>query len=172
MEYKMRYRVALSLGGNIGNVHSAFSEAITKLAANGLENIVISANYTTSPVDCRSDAPDFVNAALTGDWMGTDDELLKLCKKLEFEAGRPKVYKRNSDRTLDIDIILFGDQIIQKPHLIIPHKEMGKRLFVLVPLNEIAPDMKHPKFKKTISKLLSEIENDKEYEKIMGGKEK
>lgn len=168
----MKNKVALALGGNIGNVKKNFSEAIAKLEANGVEDIKYSSNYTTTPVECRLGAPDFVNAALTGYWSGSPDELFQLCKKLEAEAGRPKNYERNSDRPLDVDIILFGEQLVTEAHLVIPHKEMHNRLFVLIPLCEVAPEMVHPSLNKTVLELLKEIDNDEEYKKIMRGKGK
>ena len=137
-------KVALALGGNQGDVPQHFSDAIAKLERNGLSNISCSSCYVTSPVDCQEGAPDFVNGALTGEWDGAPDELLALCKRLEREAGRPEEYERNSDRPLDLDIVLFGDEAYTSERLTIPHKEMDKRLFVLEPLAEVAPDMLHP----------------------------
>jgi len=151
-------KVALALGGNQGDVALHFSGAIAKLELNGLSNISCSSYYVTKPVDCREGAPDFVNAALTGEWGGGPEELLTLCKRLEREAGRPVEYTRNSDRPLDVDIILFGAEIYSSEHLTIPHKEMHKRLFVLEPLAEVAAGMLHPVLDSTVAELCHEAQ--------------
>jgi 2-amino-4-hydroxy-6-hydroxymethyldihydropteridine diphosphokinase len=162
--------IALALGGNQGDVSAHFSDAICKLEKSGLQNICTSSCYVTTPVGCKEDAPDFVNAALTGEWNGTPAELLALCKRLEAEAGRPSEYERNSDRPLDLDIILFGEQTYQLDNLTVPHIDMENRLFVLIPLAEVAPNMTHPVLNKSVKELLTSIDDPEEFTKIMSGK--
>ena len=148
-------RVALSLGGNLGDVASAFDTAIDALKAVGLCEIRRSSILQTEPVDCEPDTPDFLNMAITGLWSGTPDELLVICKRLEVEAGRPAKHARNASRPLDLDIILFGDLVLELPHLEIPHPELKNRLFVLEPMVEIAPDWVLPQSDTTLKELLS-----------------
>ena len=166
----MSTRIILALGGNLGDVPQTFAQAIQKLQRNGLTNITPSSCYTTAPIDCDENAPDFVNAALSGDWNDTPEKLLTLCKQLESEAGRPSQYKRNADRPLDIDIIFFGEEIVTSENLVIPHKEAHNRLFVMVPVAEIAPDFIHPLKKKTASELLVPLKTDSEYAEIISNK--
>jgi len=141
---KKSTKIALSLGGNLGDVSAAFDVAVDALAKAGLCEIRRSSIYVTAPVDCAPGTPDFFNAALVGEWSGTSEELLCVCKKLEEKAGRPAKHARNASRTLDLDIILFGDQIINTSTLNIPHPELQNRFFVLDPLVEIAPNWKCP----------------------------
>jgi len=162
--------IVLSLGGNLGDVPQTFANAVKKLHQHGVRDICTSSCYTTSPVDCADEAPDFVNAALSGTWGGTAEELLKVCKLLESEAGRPDQYARNADRPLDIDIILFGDTILKTVFLTIPHKEAFNRLFVLVPVAEIAGKLKHPIHQTTFSEQLKLLKENPEYNKILKGR--
>ena len=150
---KKPVRIALSLGGNLGDVAASFDVAVDTLGQSGLCEICRSSLYVTRPVDCVPGTPDFLNAALTGYWEGTPEELLYLCKKLEEESGRPLKHARNASRTLDLDIILFGDRIVETPALTIPHPELKNRLFVLDPLVEIAPEWRCPGTDFTLSEL-------------------
>ena len=150
-------RVALSLGGNLGDVASAFDSAIDALDAAGLCEIRRSSILQTEPVDCEPGTPDFLNMAITGLWSGTPEELLVICKELEVKAGRPAEHARNASRPLDLDIILFGDLVLKLPHLEIPHPELKKRLFVLEPMVEIAPDWIFPQSDTTLKELLLKL---------------
>ena len=150
-------KIALSLGGNIGDVRTAFDSAVTALSEAGLSEIRRSSIYTTTPVDCAPGTPDFLNAALVGNWGGTPEELFILCKKLETMAGRPAKHARNASRTLDLDIILFGNRVIDLPHLTIPHPELQNRFFVLDPLVEIAPEWQCPKTNLTLQELRDKL---------------
>ena len=85
--------------------------------------------------------PAFLNGALSGLWSGTAEELLLLCQKIEAENGRPPDHAHYVSRTLDLDIILFGRQIIREPALTIPHPLAVHRSFVMTPLREIEPEM-------------------------------
>ena len=88
--------------------------------------------------------PDFLDQAFTGSWEGTAEELLRLCRRIETEAGRPVCHSSRESRILDCDIILFGDEVIDTPELSVPHPRARRRRFVLAPLSEIAPAMRFP----------------------------
>ena len=150
-------RIALSLGGNLGDVAAAFDSAINILEERGLCEIRRSSLYKTAPVDCAPGTPYFLNMALTGLWGDSPDALFQLCKELEVRAGRPAKHARNASRTLDLDIILFDDLILDLPHLKIPHVELRNRLFVLEPLVEIASDWKDPVTGMTLTMLLDKL---------------
>ncbi len=151
-------KIALSLGGNLGNVPETFDFAMKRLSENGVEITAESSILVNPPVDCAPGTPDFCNMALTGVWHGTHRELLKLTQAVEVAAGRPAQHGHNTSRTLDIDIILFGGECIDEPDLQIPHIRAAQRSFVLKPLAEIAPEMIFPDSGKSVKKLLSGFE--------------
>ncbi len=147
-------KIAIALGGNLGNSEDIFCFAISELAKNGVKNIKMSALIKSKPENCPPNSPDFSNAALTGEWAGTPQELLELCQKIEIAAGRPEKHDFNAPRTLDLDIILFGNKIVNTANLQIPHPRAVNRLFVLEPLAEIAPSWIFPNINKTIKQIL------------------
>ena len=149
--------VVLALGGNLGDVLQTFYRAIDALQVAGLKDIKVSSFRQTAPVDCAPNSADFINGAICGNWNNSAEKLLTLCQQLEVEAGRPREHGINSPRPLDIDIIIFGKQQINLPHLIIPHPETGNRQFVLEPAVEIAPEVIVPGLNKTFNELLSRI---------------
>jgi 2-amino-4-hydroxy-6-hydroxymethyldihydropteridine diphosphokinase len=150
-------KTALSLGGNLGNVEETFNLAAQKLEVAGLKNIKISSFLRTVPVDCPPGTPDFLNAAMTGEWPGSPEALLEVCKKIEIESGRAAVHGFNAPRTLDIDIILFGGLMFASGTLQIPHPRAADRLFVIAPLAEIAPEMIFPDTGKKVSEILKSL---------------
>jgi 2-amino-4-hydroxy-6-hydroxymethyldihydropteridine diphosphokinase len=134
----------LSLGGNVGNVIDAISHAAGVLPQYGLSNVKLSPLYRTLPIGCEPGTPDFINAVIVGDWSGSPEELLRLCHKLETEAGRPEGRAKNSPRVLDVDIILCRNEARKDPELILPHPLAVKRLFVMQPLCDVAPKAVFP----------------------------
>ncbi len=163
----MKKEVALSLGGNTGDVPLVFRRALEKLQSGGLCEIRISSLYRTAPVACAKGTPDFINAAATGKWNGSLDSLHSLCMKTEVEAGRPANHVKYASRTLDLDIIFFGDMVYTDGKITVPHKEAKHRLFVLIPLAEIAGTRIFPGEKTTVSEILGELEKTAEYGNIM-----
>ena len=149
--------VLLSLGGNLGDVAASFDIAIAKLEEAGLCDIRRSSSYITEPVGCTPGTPDFMNMALSGTWFGSADELLRVCKKIEAEGGRPNDHEPYASRTIDVDIVLFGNEQIDKPELKIPHPELKKRYFVLIPAVEIVPDWKYPGSNTSLKEILDEL---------------
>lgn len=130
----------IALGGNIGNSEAVFRRAAEMLASNGFRIRKTSSVYRTEPVDCPPGTPQFQNAAVSGYWSGMPQELLTLCQKIEAENGRPNQHGYHTSRTIDLDIILFGDQVIDTPELKIPHPEAKNRDFVKIPIREIEPE--------------------------------
>ncbi len=130
-------RVAIALGGNIGDVRARFQTALLMLAAGGVTHIRKASDYRTAPVDCVPGTPDFWNSALVGEWGGTPQELLLLTQSIERRLGRPAQHSSRESRTIDLDILLFGDLKISTQNLTIPHPRMHQREFVLKPLAEI-----------------------------------
>jgi len=147
-------KIAIALGGNLGDSVNIFCSALSKLGEGGVKNIKLSALFQSKPENCPPGSPDFTNAALIGEWADSPEGLLKLCQQIEISAGRPGKHNFNAPRTLDLDIILFGSEIINSPNLQIPHPRAASRLFVLKPLAELAPDWIFPGINKTVKQIL------------------
>ena len=127
----------LALGANLGDAQATVRSAIEAIAANpDCELRKRSSLYRTAPVDAGG--PDYINAVVEIDTALTAPALLRMLQVLELQAGRERPY-RNAPRTLDIDILLFGDARMTSTALELPHPRMWGRAFVLVPLAQIAP---------------------------------
>jgi 2-amino-4-hydroxy-6-hydroxymethyldihydropteridine diphosphokinase len=139
----------LSLGSNLGERQSNLDQAL-KMISERMRLGKVSSIYDTEPVGMVNQ-PSFLNLACEVITRLTPEGLLALLKGIEQKMGR---YSRSGEpRIIDIDIVLFGDQAVNIPGLIIPHPKMHERAFVLIPLAEIAPDFVHPVLKKTIKEL-------------------
>ena len=127
----------LGLGANLGDARAALSTAIQRLGlVDGMELTAQSSLYRSAPIE--SSGPDYINAVVEVRTVMTAPELLACLHRIEAQAGRERPF-RNAPRTLDIDILLYGDGHIASPALTIPHPRMASRAFVLIPLAEIAP---------------------------------
>ena len=142
--------VYLSLGSNLGDREANLRNAIERLRGVG-NPVAISSFYETEPIDVVSQ-PWFLNCAVKLDTEKMPRQLITAILSLEQEMGRQRKQQK-APRTIDIDILLFGSSIIEIPSLTIPHPRMHERRFVLEPLAEIAPDARHPVFKRTIREL-------------------
>ncbi len=147
-----KHNILLSVGSNTGKSIVTINRSV-KLISNSdrIFNLRFSSFYNTSPVG-YTQQNDFINAAIFAETTFNPEELLFFLKSIEYSLGR-KVRKRWHEREIDIDIILFGNLVINYRRLTIPHKEMYKRMFVLSPANEIAPDFLHPVLNKNINEL-------------------
>lgn len=150
--------VAIALGGNLGDSPAIFAAAEKHLAENGLQQIRCASIFRTAPVDCPAGTPDFCNSALCGLWPGTALELLQLCQQTEIFFGRPAQHGFHQSRTLDLDILLFGEEMISLPELQIPHPRMLERYFALAPLVEILPDQPIPPANITVSAAFAKLQ--------------
>ena len=127
----------VGLGANLGDPQAALAGAIASIAAlEGVKLVAQSSFYRSAPID--SSGPDYVNAVVQLQTNLIAPELLAQLQAIEQGAGRERPY-RNAPRTLDLDLLLFGDASIQSPSLTLPHPRMWQRAFVLLPLAEIAP---------------------------------
>ena len=135
-------RVFVGLGANLGDARAALAQALEALAALPRTRLVAASPlYRSGPVDATG--PDFVNAVAELDTPLTPRELLQALQAIEQAHGRQRPY-RNAPRTLDLDLLLYGQRVIDEPGLTVPHPRLHQRAFVLVPLAELAPDLVHP----------------------------
>ncbi len=132
----------LALGANLGGPAQAIRNALARIGElPGTELITQSSLYRTAPLD--SSGPDYINAVVQVATRLCAPELLAALQQIEHAAGRERSY-RNSPRTLDLDLLLFGTARIDSEHLHVPHPRMYQRAFVLVPMAEIAPRLVTP----------------------------
>ena len=143
----------LSLGSNLGNRSRNLARAGRLLCESGVDILAASSIYLTEPVD-KADQPWFANQVLEVRSSLDPPSLLRLAKSIEKKMKRvPTVAK--GPRTIDIDILLAGEIVMDTPDLVIPHPRLAQRNFVLVPFGEIAPETRHPALGMTIRELAS-----------------
>jgi 2-amino-4-hydroxy-6-hydroxymethyldihydropteridine diphosphokinase len=145
--------VYLSLGSNIGNRAANLNAGIAALAGAGFHVRKVSSFYETEPVDYLQQDW-FLNCVVEGDADIAAGTLLSRLREIEMRIGSKKAIAKGP-RILDIDILLYGDETIATPELQVPHPRMRERRFVLVPLAEIAPEVRHPSWHATARELLA-----------------
>jgi len=144
----------IALGANLGERLQTIRSAIRDLAEVGSIE-AISSVYETDPVG-YADQPAYLNAVVATDTALTAEGLLDALLSIERAHGRVRTFP-NAPRTLDLDIILFGDEVRQSERLTIPHPRMQERAFVLVPLNEIAAGVIVPGLDASVAELLTRL---------------
>jgi len=150
--------VFLLLGGNLGNRQLFLQKAMQHIESEIAPIVKRSSVYETQSWG-KSDAPDYLNQVIQLKTDLTPQSLLQNILNIENIMGRRREEKWGS-RIIDIDILFFGALVINVPGLIIPHPELDKRRFTLVPLCEIAPDFVHPLLKKSVFQLKSELKDN------------
>ena len=159
------HKVLLSLGANLGDSQSTILKAVNILVEDLIiGDIKLSSFYRSEPVGYK-DQDWFVNAAITGMTNLIPIELFDACKSIELVLGR-KHREKWHQREIDIDIILFGEEVVDTESLLIPHPRMHERRFVLLPSAEIAPDMKHPIYNMKITQLLNQCSDTSTVQRI------
>ena len=146
---------AVSLGSNVGDRRAHLNFAVASLRGL-LTNLAVSRYYETVPVGVSGPQAMFLNAAAVGQTSLTARGVLEALLAIEQERGRERPYAR-APRTLDLDLILLGDVVLDEPDLVVPHPRFRERRFVLEPLAEIAPDLKDPATGSPVSALLSRL---------------
>jgi 2-amino-4-hydroxy-6-hydroxymethyldihydropteridine diphosphokinase len=150
--------VYLSLGSNLGDREENLERALDALEREGIRIWRRSALYETEPRDVP-DQPWFLNLAAACETSISALDLLLVVQRIEREAGRRRDASTvtRGPRVLDIDILLFGDAAMDTPRLTVPHPRMLERRFVLEPLVEIAPDLRHPISKRLVREYLDDV---------------
>jgi 2-amino-4-hydroxy-6-hydroxymethyldihydropteridine diphosphokinase len=148
-------RVAVALGSNLGDRDHVLQAAVSALAPI-LDNLRVSSFFETDPVGVAHEQPRFLNAAAVGETMLSARALLHALLAVEQRFGRERPYE-GAPRTLDLDLILYDDAIIDEPGLIVPHPRFRERMFVLEPLAQIAAGWRDPMSGRTIAELLATL---------------
>jgi 2-amino-4-hydroxy-6-hydroxymethyldihydropteridine diphosphokinase len=152
----------VGLGSNLGDRQSYLDRAIQALQNHpDVEVTQISSYYETEPVGGPSGQPDFLNAVIELGTPLAPEELLQVLQGIEQDLGRVR-RERHGPRTIDLDLLLYGNIVQDTPELTIPHPRMHERGFVLEPFAEIAPDAVHPRLGKTIGELWDDFEPPEE----------
>lgn len=161
----MRKTVYLSLGSNIGDRAANLNRAIDRLRTLG-DVMAVSSFYETEPIEFTRQAW-FLNCAAVLETEKLPKQLLSAILRIEREMGRKRTVAKGP-RLIDIDVLLFGSSVIGTAQLTVPHPAMHERRFVLDPLSEIAPDARHPVFKKTVRELRDALPPGQAVRKVAG----
>lgn len=157
-------RIFLSLGSNMGDRAGHLAQALAGLGERGMRVVRKSSVYETEPVEMREQAW-FLNSVVEVKTDLTAGELMQTLLEIERSMGRERRVPKGP-RVIDIDLLLYGDEVVREEWLQIPHPRMAERRFVLEPLAEIAPEVRHPVLGRTIAELLAEASDRSEVRKI------
>jgi 2-amino-4-hydroxy-6-hydroxymethyldihydropteridine diphosphokinase len=146
-------KIYLALGSNLGNREQHVQAGIDAISAPDLRVTRTSSTYETAPRD-YTDQPWFLNLVLECETELFPLQLLRRLQRIEKQLGRQRIVSKGP-RTIDIDILLFGNFLIERPLLQVPHPRMAERRFVLEPLAELAPELRHPVTRRSIKDLLA-----------------
>jgi 2-amino-4-hydroxy-6-hydroxymethyldihydropteridine diphosphokinase len=147
--------VAIALGSNLGDRVSHLAHAVSRLEAL-LTGLRVSRWHETDPVGVAGPQPPFLNGAVVGRTILSAPALLEALLAIERDAGRSRPHP-GAARTLDLDLILYGDQVLDLPGLTVPHPRFRERAFVLAPLAEIAAEWVDPVTGRTVEELLRQL---------------
>ncbi len=153
-------RAGVALGSNLGERLASLRKARKEIAAlpGVLPPLQSSAIYETEPVGCEEGATKFLNAAIEFGYSGEPGELLRGLAAIEKMLGRPAAHARNISRPIDLDLLYFGERVIETSELQLPHPRIVEREFVLRPLADIRPDLILPGEKEALSSLLLRLD--------------
>jgi 2-amino-4-hydroxy-6-hydroxymethyldihydropteridine diphosphokinase len=151
--------VFLSLGSNIGVREAQLDEAVDRLEAAGVQVVRRSSVYETEPQDFH-DQPWFLNLVLEVETRLSPIQLLGAIQEIEKAMGRKRDVPKGP-RTIDIDILLYGPAIVETGDIQIPHPRLDQRRFVLEPMAELTPDLRHPRSGRTMSELLRDVQGQR-----------
>ncbi|OPZ60415.1 MAG: Bifunctional folate synthesis protein [Deltaproteobacteria bacterium ADurb.Bin510] len=130
----------LGLGANLGDRAAYLAAAVTELESRGVAVLKTSSIYETRPVEVNDAQPDYLNQVVAIEWSGSAQALLAICQQVEHDLGRQRPY-HHAPRTIDIDILMLGQERLASAELTLPHPRLEERAFVLVPLAELEPEL-------------------------------
>lgn len=164
--FQMTNTAFILYGGNLGNVSETFNGVTHSLLARGVKITGESALYASPPWGFESDSW-FLNCVVMIETSFTASELLKVLLEVEEDHGRIRDQEEGyHSRTIDLDILLFNDDVIDDEDLSVPHPRMHQRRFTMLPLAELAPEHPHPILKHTMQELLDACEDRSEVKKV------
>jgi 2-amino-4-hydroxy-6-hydroxymethyldihydropteridine diphosphokinase len=162
----MKDRVFIGIGSNEGDSEENCIRSIKEMVKDGRLRLQgVSSLYRTSPVSTIPQ-DDFVNCAIFVSWAGSPLSLLEFLMGIENRMGRVRDGRKDSPRVIDLDILLFGNLVLQEHSLTIPHAELHKRRFAMVPCLEIDPQIIHPGLRRPLATFLGKIEDQQSVERI------
>jgi 2-amino-4-hydroxy-6-hydroxymethyldihydropteridine diphosphokinase len=152
-------RAGIALGSNLGDRLATLKRARQRVEQlpKTQPPILVSAVYETEPVGCEPGTPKFLNAVFEISYDGEAAELLQELRTIEANLGRAREHERNVSRTVDLDLLYFGDAVVSTPDLQLPHPRIAGRRFVLEPLHDICPNMILPGERENIAALLQDL---------------
>ncbi|HFI0419943.1 TPA: 2-amino-4-hydroxy-6-hydroxymethyldihydropteridine diphosphokinase [Streptococcus suis] len=161
----MKHLAYLSIGGNMGDRQAYLQAALDKLASHPGCQLGLVSNIYETPAWGKTDQADFLNLACQVYTDLSAQEFLTFCQEIEQDLDRVRIEKWGQ-RTIDLDIIFWDDQVIREENLQVPHPYAHERAFVLLPLTDIAADYYHPVLQKTVAELLLPLKDVKDIKKL------
>lgn len=152
-------RVGIALGSNLGDRSAnlqAARDCLREIATPG-EPFLQAGDYQTEPLFCPPGSPLFHNSVVEIAWEGDPFDLLEITQSIERKLGRTSAAERNAPRVVDVDLLYFGEEIIDSEALVLPHPRIGERRFVLEPLAELRPDLVLPGETATVATMLDRL---------------
>jgi 2-amino-4-hydroxy-6-hydroxymethyldihydropteridine diphosphokinase len=159
----------IGIGANLGRPAVQVKAAVAALSRLG--KLRASSLWRSEPLGGEPGQPWFVNAVVELELAGSPGECLAQLQALERAAGRPADHAHFAPRTLDLDLLLFGDEVSARPELRLPHPGLARRRFVLAPLAELAPELVPPGETRTVAALLRDLDDPLRVEKLSAGTE-
>lgn len=152
-------RAGIAIGANLGDRLAGLAKARAEVfALPGVRPpLLTSSLYETEPVECEIGAGKFLNAVVELGYSGTPRDLLEELQRIERELGRPAAHAANRSRSIDLDLLYHGSQMVDETELTLPHPRLHLRAFVLQPLAEIRPNLVLPDQSRTIQELAAEL---------------